>query len=194
MIQAGVIHGPIYLCGGVEQPPTCAEHGREGSRSAGADVRLREHLAVVDRQIRLLYEPLVCVIEDGEAAWGEFRSLVRPGRDYLFSLPLIADERKLWKEWMTAVFMPGNRRAYELIVSRPMLVADDEVPDVLGDFCAHVARYEVILGGWARGDDRTLHASSPYPKRIRDYANARLAELRTQRRHLTLDLSAHARS
>jgi hypothetical protein len=86
---------------------------------------------------------------------------------------------------MRVVFTPSNRRIVQLIEEHSHLLEDDDMPQVLLDFCAHVAGYEVTITDWDRGDYSVLvsiidHPGSVLPR----YAASRFTDLKTRQRQL----------
>jgi len=86
---------------------------------------------------------------------------------------------------MRVVFTPSNRRVVQLIEDHSDLLDDDDMPQVLLDFCAHVAGYEVTLNKWDHGDYSVLTSLINHPgTALSEYAPSTFASL--QARHSQL--------
>ncbi|MDX2576708.1 hypothetical protein PV332_14640 [Streptomyces scabiei] len=108
--------------------------------------RRQDHLDRVNRQLSELYGPLYAQSEAVDRAWNEF--VDRYGKFWHPSTPATAEQAALWRLWMSAVFMPLNRRMVETIVSHADLLLDDTMPDALKALCGHVACYEPLIARW----------------------------------------------
>ena len=73
------------------------------------------------------------------------------------------EQRAVWARWIGSVFMPVNKRSYEVIVTKAHLLEGEEMPQCLLDFCAHVAGYEAILNSWDNGDYSVVGSLLDYP-------------------------------
>ena len=87
--------------------------------------------------------------------------------------------------WFTHVFMPLNRRASELILSRTDLIVEDTIPGPLIQLCAHVAGYEVTLKRWEKNDYQEPGAFTRHPgENLLEYVRETLRELKKQQAKL----------
>jgi hypothetical protein len=84
------------------------------------------------------------------------------------------------------VLQPGNKRTYDLIVSKAHLLLDDGMPPCLLTFCAHVAGFDVIIERWKSGDySEHLSVVSHPGSELNDYVRAAFRSLKqTQSRLL----------
>lgn len=85
---------------------------------------------------------------------------------------------------MSLVFMPINLRIYEAIVSNTHLLLEEEMPDILLDFCAHVEAYRVVLKQWQDNDFSEHVSVVNYPAEILDYAKRCFTTLRKEQAEL----------
>jgi hypothetical protein len=144
----------------------------------------QERLNWINTQLRDLYGPMYSICEAGQVAWDQFRKEVQlDGGE-----PAIGDLTGVYREsfmsWMRNVFMPANRRLYELIVSRSHLLVGERMPDTYKQFCAHVAAYEVILYRWEQCDESMITASTPFPSGFREEIQAAFIRLKRQQQEL----------
>ncbi len=101
----------------------------------------------------------------------ERHELVYQDKDKFFFNGKPATERELeiWRTWVETVFMPGNRRTYDLIVSKTDLLIDDDMPIVMLNFCAHVLGYEVVIAQWRVGNFSEHTSIVHYPRELDSY-------------------------
>ncbi|WP_208903952.1 hypothetical protein [Streptomyces incarnatus] len=130
--------------------------------------RRKDHLDRVNRQLSELYGPLYAQSEAVDRAWRKF--VAGGGNVWAALAPVTAEQAATWRLWMSAVFMPLNRRMVETVVSHADLLREDTIPEPLKDLCAHVACYEPIVARWqedgfdsAQVDD---HGRSPAISRV----------------------------
>jgi hypothetical protein len=133
----------------------------------------QDRLARLNAQLEELYGPLFALAQASAAAFAALRERHEHGRVYGSGTELTDEQRQVWTQWMTTVFMPMNRRSYEIIVTKAHLLDGDEMPQCLLDFCAHVAGYEAIVGRWDNGDYSTVgsllnHPGDPYVEHLRE--------------------------
>jgi hypothetical protein len=145
--------------------------------------RSQETLKRVNAQIGDFYGPLFSISEASEAAGHAFRSQVRPGKEYFFARELTSAEQDKWESWITTVFMPANRRMYEILISHSHLIVDD-MPQAFLDFCAHVSCYEVILHSWEQGDYTELNSVLRFPDGFREQIRNDFFRLKERQRVL----------
>lgn len=145
--------------------------------------RAQERLKRVNSQIAEFYGPLFAISEASEAAWVALRLQLRPDGGFFVS-DLNEIERQLWKDWILSVFVPANRKMYDVIVANAHLLIGEEMPPELHKFCAHVACYEVIIHRWERGDDSELSAAIVFPAEVRPYIRKAFHQLKAQQQEL----------
>lgn len=110
--------------------------------------------------------------------------MVRPEGGYLFDYDLTEDERREWVSWMSNVFMPANRRMYEILVTRSHLLIGDTIPEVYSQFCAHIATYEVVMYRWSQGDESVISSPIRFPDGFRDQIEDSFLALKRQQQEL----------
>ena len=126
----------------------------------------QEQLQRVNRQLSELYGPLFALSEASNQVFEEFKQRYsRPGGASFFedSTPPTETDLKEWRLWVTTIFMPKNRRLYDLITSKADLLIEDFMPPSLLQFCAHVTGYELTLKRWEQGDFSEHLSIIPYP-------------------------------
>jgi hypothetical protein len=134
----------------------------------------QDQLARINEQLAKLYGPLLTLGYASNSAWLTFATKYVDDRPAFFSGPDRTEEEiKTWVSWMQTVFMPINRRVYETIVVNGHLLVEEEVPDVLLRFCAHVSGYEPVVDAWSKGDYSRLtslinHPGPEFYEHIRD--------------------------
>ena len=143
------------------------------------NIRLEQRkarLERVNRQLKDLYGPLFALRQASSRAWASFNSILNAkyptGSKAVFvdneeSHP---DKMKLWVRWMETVFMPLNEKIYELIETNSDLLIEEEMPQCILDFLAHVAAYKVVKRQWMEGDYSEYTSVINYPREIDNYA------------------------
>ncbi|SFR27555.1 hypothetical protein SAMN04488564_111104 [Lentzea waywayandensis] len=146
----------------------------------------QERLKWINAQLAEFYGPLYSISEASNVAWVQFRKLVRPEGGYLFDYDLSEEEQKEWISWMTNVFMPANKRMYEIIVTRSHLLVGETIPEVYAQFCAHMATYEVVVYRWSQGDVSVLNSPIQFPDGFRTNIAESFLHLKRQQQELLL--------
>jgi hypothetical protein len=144
--------------------------------------RLEARLSRVNDQLSNLYGPMLATLEANRIAYRRFLDSYREGSPSFFNPKLPPpDQQQLeaWRDWVTTVLQPGNRRVYEMIVGRAHLLIDDQIPSCLLKLCAHTSGYEVVLKRWEKGDfSRHLSVVAHPRTEIDDYAERCFAQLK----------------
>lgn len=117
------------------------------------DQKRQAALDRVNLQLRELYGPLMGLVAVNEHVWAALRRSELPDRDQRRAASLNEHQQGQWEGWLHQALMPANVKMRDLIVQHTDLVVEDEVPQTLLDFCAHVASYEVFL---ARPDNELI--------------------------------------
>jgi hypothetical protein len=109
------------------------------------NIRINQRQARLDRvnrQLSELYGPLLATVESVDRVWNYFvkkyQVSVR-GKDnvlYFGDEPADEPELEVWRIWLQTVFMPSNRRLYELILAKTDLLRDDDMPEDALDLCS----------------------------------------------------------
>jgi hypothetical protein len=80
--------------------------------------------------------------------------------------------------------MPGNRRLREVIISKADLLIDDNLPDCLTAFCAHVSGWEVTIRRWQDGDHSVTGSAIDFPVEVHEYALRSFSMLKQEQMRL----------
>jgi hypothetical protein len=119
------------------------------------------------------------------ASWLEFRKKYGADRRVLLSRDMSPDEIRAWQYWLKHVFMPINRRMFDIILAKTDLIEGDEMPQSFVDFCAHVSGYEVTLAQWADDDYSNLGSVINHPgSALEVHVEATYKELKLRQRAL----------
>jgi hypothetical protein len=124
--------------------------------------RRKARLERLNAQLREFYGPFYAIFEATRIAHIRFVSTLRPGSTTLFAPdvpPLNVGELRLWRLWAMSTHQHRSTPAYEVIINKAHLLIEDEMPQCLLDFCAHKARYDVVIERWKQGD-YTEHLSA----------------------------------
>jgi hypothetical protein len=132
--------------------------------------RRTDQIAFVGRQLSELYGPLHALSMSNTASWREFLKLYRANRWVLFDPENPPNDLivKAWVSWVTHVFMPINRKMFDIILAKTDLIEGNEMPDCFIRFSTHVTGYEVVLARWEEGDYSILTSVNNHPGRVFD--------------------------
>jgi hypothetical protein len=124
----------------------------------------QDRLTRVNAQLAELYGPLLVLTAVDTTTWEIFKQRHIAGRiAYFDGSPRTSADVELWMTWVKTVWMPTNRRIFDILVSHGDLIVDDSVPAIFLDFCAHVQSYEAVLARWEVGDHAMLTALIDHP-------------------------------
>jgi len=119
--------------------------------------RRKDKLERVNLQLKLLYGPLYALNQAGFLAWQAFRT--RPDPVFFGTDPPPTEEQlQEWRRWMITVFEPIHDEMLSLISKNVDLLIEDDLPQPLQLFCAHVSAYKVVFERW-RNNDFAEHTS-----------------------------------
>jgi len=148
--------------------------------------RRKDQLDRVSRQLSELYGPLLALESTEQSTWRLFRERYRPsGAFWDPDDPPSEDEARIWRLWMTTVFMPLNRKMVDVIRANGDLLAESDMPQCLLDVCAHVAAYEVVLTRWDADDFADHLGLANFPRNeLHRYAVDSFTRLKAEQQHL----------
>jgi hypothetical protein len=109
--------------------------------------RRQVELSRINAQLRDLYGPLYALVQVNEMIWDAMKdNSIIPSRDSRIKIQeLNNDSLETWKTWLNNSLMPINLRMRELIIGYADLIIENQIPNTLLTFCAHVSTYEVLL-------------------------------------------------
>jgi hypothetical protein len=145
--------------------------------------RRTERLNIINKQLSEFYGPLYSIVDTGDRVWKAFRDKyphVDPNTEA--SEPntgALDEELEAWRLWMTTVFMPQNLQVYELITSKADLLIGSDIPQVLKEFCAHVAAYKAVVKQWEDQKFSESYSAIRYPRdELRKYSTQSFLHLK----------------
>lgn len=138
----------------------------------------QDRLARVNRQLSELYGPLFALVQSSLQIYNEF------SRRHVRDVPPTQEQKREYQLWYTTVFMPTNRRMYELVLSKADLLIEQDMPPVLLQLCAHVAGYEITARRWESGDYSEHLSVIPFPEVLVQYAQESFRSLKQEQREL----------
>lgn len=142
-------------------------------------------LTRINTQLRELYGPLHALLDVNERVWSALRHTHLPPRDErLPAGKLPRDAAKSWRLWLDHALMPANIQMRDIIIQHADLLIEQDVPQPLREFCAHVTSYEALLSN-GKGNDRPLieHPGGSYV----DYVRTSFARLKQDQARLLED-------
>ncbi len=146
----------------------------------------KERLDRINRQLAELYGPLFALTYASEMAWRAFRSKHRPGRAYFGEgEPPTDEELKVWRLWMSTVFMPNNVKMYEIIQSKSDLLVESDMPKCLLELCTHVTTYQAVIKKWEDNDFSEHTSLIEYPTQsLLEYTQRSFQRLKAEQEEL----------
>lgn len=139
----------------------------------------KDRLDRVNRQLSELYGPMFSLVNASNIAWKGFRKDHRPNRAY-FGSDTTEDDYKEWRLWMSTVFMPINKKLYDLILEKSDLLIETEMDQSLLMFCAHIAAYQAVLEKWKENDYSEHLSVIAFPSEIEEYAKKSYTTLKAE--------------
>lgn len=140
----------------------------------------------INRQLGELYGPLYALAYSTTTTFIAFRAKYRPTYKSYFdkNSPPNDEELKIWRLWMSTVFMPNNLRMYELVLAKADLLIEENLPPCLLDLGAHVAAYKAVMKKWEEGNFSEHTSLIKFPSALRDYAKKSFLDLKHEQENL----------
>lgn len=146
--------------------------------------RRKERLELVTKQINEFYGPLYLSSKASAIAYQAFKLTLGITPTEGFSANGDTPTMREWRLWVTEVLMPMNLQQEQIIIGNAHLIREQEVPECLLRFVAHIATWKAVLKKWERGDHSQQFAAVPYPADVADYAAAAYAALKAEQLRL----------
>ncbi len=148
--------------------------------------RRKEKLERINRQLSELYGPMFGITHASDIAWKEFKQKYRFGKEFFVNnrKRLTSKEFAAFQLWMTTIFMPMNRRLFDIIISRSDLLIEAKMPESVLRFCAHIAAYEAVLERWKTKDFSEIQSVIRYPGEFNEYARESFERLKAEQDRL----------
>lgn len=129
----------------------------------------KERLEIINKQLNEFYGPLYVALRENEMAFKTFQ--VRVGKDVATpDDPPNEAEKAEFRFWTEQIFFPNNLLIESLIQRQAHLIREEEIPDCLLQFAAHVSYQKLIVQKWQR-DDFSEHLSYvPFPTELNIYS------------------------
>ena len=152
-----------------------------------AMARRKERLELVSKRINEFYGPLYLSSKASAIAYQAFKlRLAGLPREAEAGAASDGDTPTMreWRLWVAEVLMPLNQEQERRILNSAHLILEQEVPDCLLKFLAHVAAWRAILKKWESGDFSEQFSVVAYPAELGDYAAVAFAKLKTEQLRL----------
>jgi hypothetical protein len=157
---------------------------------AGYDLwmeRRKEKLDRINAQLRDLYGPLFSLVSASTITWEAFRAEYASGPEFRSEsgiAPQTTEAAKVWRHWMTHVFMPLNSEMAELVVRHADLLEESQIPECLLLLCAHVHGYKGVIAAWAAHNYSEHMSLTRFPGDLDTYALTTYARLKSRQARL----------
>lgn len=154
------------------------------------DVRIakrKERLERINRQLKELYGPLLSLTSSTKAVWYKFRENYRKETIKYFDEenPPSSEEKEIWRNWMQTVFIPINKKMYDIILEHGDLIIENEFPESFKDLCSHVESYKTVIKKWELGDFSEHLSLLNYPIELDQYVEKGYKLLKYEQNKLT---------
>ena len=148
--------------------------------------RRNDRLRFVEKQLNEFYGPLYVTLRVNDIL---VRALLarrqQEGTAFLDAdAPRQAGHVSEWRIWVEANFMPANKRLVDLIAEKAHLIREEEMPECLLQFAAHVAGYQAIVERWRLGDFSEAVSRFAFPDDLDDYAERSYKDLKQEQLRL----------
>lgn len=146
----------------------------------------KEQLELIDKRISDFYGPLYVATQSAKRAYDSL--LQKAGKEGIFftdrDSPATEEDKKEWLHWMENVFMPNNMLIERLIIENAYLIQEEEMPECLLQFIAHVSGYKVNMARWKRGNYTETLSIIDYPQKLNEYIEDTYRELKAKQLRL----------
>jgi hypothetical protein len=150
-----------------------------------AIARRKDRLERINQQLRNLYGPLFTINEAADIAWREFRKVYRSGKAFFNTAPPPSDdELRVWRLWMSEVFMPLNLQKEIIITGNGDLIFGEDMPESFIQLCAHVSAYKPVLKNWELGNYSEHTSLNNYPENFNEDVKTVYKTLRKEQAEL----------
>lgn len=145
----------------------------------------KEQLDLVNKRLNDFYGPLYITSQAGYSAYKTL--LTKLNRKSIFEkTDPPPDDQVLeeWRIWLTTVFMPLNEIREQLILENAHLIREEQMPECLLQFIAHVSVYKAIVKKWELGDYSEHAPLIDYPQDLMHYLSVSYRELKEEQMRL----------
>ena len=148
--------------------------------------RRRERLDLVSKQLNEFYGPLYLSSKASGIAYQAFKKKLGIVAKDGFAPDASGDTptMKEWRLWVVEVLMPMNLNQETIILRSAHLIREQEVPQCLLNFVAHIAAWKAVLKKWASGEYSEQFSLVPYPSEVAEYASLAYQELKAEQLQL----------
>lgn len=149
--------------------------------------RRKEKLERINAQLRDLYGPLFSLVSASTITWEAFKVEYASGPEFQSGggiAPQTTEAAKVWRHWMTHVFMPLNSEMAELVVRHADLLEESQMPECLLLLCAHVHGYKGVLAAWEAHNYSEHMSLTRFPGDLNSYALTTYASLKSRQARL----------
>jgi hypothetical protein len=150
--------------------------------------RRKERLDLINRRLDEFYGPLFVSTQASRIAFqayfknrellekkaAEDDSSANPNQNYG---PYSSPE---WRNWVQTVLMPLTTISEKAILEKAYLIRDQEMPDCLLQFVAHVSTIKRLVGKWEQGDFSETTSLITFPTELNEYATKSYQELKAE--------------
>ena len=148
--------------------------------------RRKERLELVSRQLNEFYGPLYLSSRASGIAYQAFKNKLGFVAKKSLAPDATGDTAAMqeWRLWVVEVLMPMNVTQESIILRSAHLIREQEVPECLLNFVAHIAAWKAVLKKWEAGEYSEQFSVVPYPAEVAEYAANAYRELKVEQLQL----------
>ena len=148
--------------------------------------RRKERLELVSKQLNEFYGPLYLASRASGIAYQAFKTKVGIVSKKSITPDASGDTPAMreWRLWVVEVLMPLNVSQETIILRSAHLIREQEVPECLLNFVAHIAAWKAVLKKWEAGEYSEQFSVVRYPADVADYSANAYRELKAEQLRL----------
>jgi hypothetical protein len=140
--------------------------------------RRKERLELIERRLNEFYGPLFVASVAADLGYKTLLSRLHRRTVFDPNDPPTKEQLQEWRSWIKLVLVPLDDIREQLILHNAHLIRENEMPDCLMQFVAHVYTYRAVLTNWDEADNSRYEAPGDAPQELYDYAVQSYRELK----------------
>jgi hypothetical protein len=146
-------------------------------------IRIRaSNLALINKRLEEFYGPLYFRSISGGESYNTL--LQKIGKSRVSDNPNEAELIE-WRIWYITVFHPYNLDVEKIIINHSYLIMEENIPESLIQFVAHISEYKSIIAKWEKFDYTDNFASTAFPKDFKTYIHTSYSFLKNRQLELS---------
>jgi len=131
------------------------------------------------------YGPLRMLRFAGQTSFRTFKEKYFPDRPELFWKGVEPTEEvyAAWRVWLKHTLMPINKQIERLLLEHGDLIEDNEIPQAVLDYFAHVSTLDAVIAQWDQGNLKDFKSGIRYPTEFNKHIDDTYRKLVRRRHH-----------